>query len=118
MTQMASASGDSAAGGTPQNSERPPNPLREHDPRPLKLLETLAPIVQEAGSPEVLTVAPSTPQVPTLPDGVQTPELSPSSPIRLSKAQKFKAKRAAKKRAQQEAREEMTTRPEVTIEAS
>jgi hypothetical protein len=62
---------------------------------------------------------PSTSQIPALPGDAQTPD--PSSPLRLSKSQKLRAKRAAKKLALQAAEEEeasLATRTEVLTEAS
>lgn len=67
-------------------------------------------MAQQGGSLELAPPGPSVPQTPILPGGAQISE--PSSPVRLSKSQKLRAKRAAKKRAQQEE----AVHPEVIME--
>jgi len=76
---------------------------------------TEPPTVQWADNPEATPPDPWTRQVPTTPSDAQIPVPS-SPPVRLSRSQKFKAKRAAKKRAQ-EALDDVgahTTHTEVT----
>lgn len=58
-------------------------------------------MTQRPDSPEVALPDPPTHQVPPMSSEVQTPDRYPS-PARLTRAQKFKAKRAAKKRSQEE----------------
>ena len=99
-----------ASSGRSQSPEKSSTPAMppQHVPQPLRPLEPQA--VQWGGSPEMTPHNPSTHQV-------SDPS---SSPVRPSRAQKFKAKRAAKKQAQG-AREEMTghtTHAEVIVEAS
>lgn len=76
-------------------------------------------MMQRSGSPEVALPDPPTRQAPSTPGDAQMSDQS-LSPARLSRSQKFKAKRAAKKRAHdtQEEAGAHSTRTEVTAEAS
>jgi len=97
------------SGRTSKSPEKPPTPTirPQHVPQPLRPLEPQ--VVQSAGSPEMTPHNHSNHQIPD----------QSSSPVRLSKSQKFKAKRIAKKQVQ-EAREEVAVRTahtEVIVEA-
>jgi hypothetical protein len=65
-------------------------------PQTLTLVES--PAGQRPGTPEVAPPGPSTRQVPPTPSDAQMSDQSSSS-IRLSRSQKFRAKKAAKKQA-------------------
>lgn len=102
---MISAFEDSTSAGTPQSPEQPSTPLRRSQHVPHQLALVGPPTVQQAASPDTALSEPSTSQVHALPSGDDAQSPDPSPTVRLSKAQKFKAKRAAKKRAQQEAKD-------------
>ena len=73
-------------------------------------------MIEQTGNPGAAPLKSPSWQAPSVSGDAQTPD--PPSPIRPSKTPKFKGRRAAKQRAQQEAKEEATTRTEVVIEAS
>jgi len=103
-TPLVVALEESGPDGAWQSPERPSTPMihSHHVPQTLTLAES--PRMQGAGSPEVALPSPLTRQIPTTPGNAQTHDQS-SVPVRLSRSQKFKAKRAAKKQPQ-EAQEE------------
>ena len=86
---------------TLQSPEQPPTPMRhpQHVPQTLTLVES--PRIQRSGSPEAPLSDPLIRHVPTPPGDAQTYDQS-SAPVRLSRSQKYKAKRIAKKQAQEE----------------
>ena len=118
-TPMVIALEESATDEMLQSPERPSTPARWSQPTPRTLIPLEPPMMQRSGSPEAALPDPPTRQAPSTPGDAQMSDQS-LSPARLSRSQKFKAKRAAKKRAQdtQEEAGAYSTRTEVTAEAS
>lgn len=101
-----------------QSPEQPSTPTwgLQHVPQTLTLMES--PTIYRPGSPEVPPLDLPTPQVTPMSRGVHLADQSPS-PARLSRSQKFKAKRIAKKRGQENQGEPggQSGRAEVIVEA-
>ena len=110
--------GESAVNGGWQSPEQPSTPTwgPRHVPQTLTLMES--PTIHRPGSPEMPPLDLPTPQVTPTSRDFHTPDQSPSS-TRLSRSQKFKAKRAAKKRGQENQGEPGSHpgRAEVIVEA-
>jgi len=100
VTPMIVALEENAVNGAWQSPEQPSTPTwgSQHVPQTLTLMES--PTIHRPGSPEVPPLDPPTPQFTPMSRNIQVPDQSPS-PVRLSRSQKFKAKRAAKKQAQE-----------------
>jgi len=108
---------ETASGRTSESPERSSTPIvqSQHVPQPPTLPD---PAMQPISSPEVTPSNLTTHQAPVAPSDAQMSDPS-SSPVRLSRSQKFKARRVAKKQAQ-EARGDVVARPprtEVLVEA-
>lgn len=118
MTPMVVALEENGVDGAWQSPEQPSTPTwgSQHVPQTLTLMES--PPIYRPGSPEVPPFDPPTPQLTPMSRDVQAPDQSPSH-ARLSRSQKFKAKRAAKKRGQENQGEPgaQSSRAEVIVEA-
>ena len=118
-TPTVTTSEESETGGMSQSHGQPSAPTRrsQHVPQPLTMMEP--PTVQWTDSSEATPPDPPAREVPTTPGDAQIPDLS-SPPVRLSRSQKYKARKAAKRRAQEALEEvgDQATYPEVTEGAS
>ena len=117
-TPIAVALEESATDRMSPSPEQLPTPMWRSQPRTLIPVESQT--VQRPGTPKVAPPDPLARQVPPMPSDVQMSD-QPSSPVRLSKAQKFKAKRIAKKQAreaQEKSEADLARVDDATMEAS